>query len=87
MKQGDKTLQNHLVFIHNLMFIGYAIIMLSVLFQNTLFFWILAAFGFLTMAASVVYAGKYYKCPHCGNKLYPRMKVPNYCPNCGKELT
>ena len=87
MKQGNKTLQNHLVVIHNLMFIGYVIIMASVLFQNTLFFWILAILGFLIMAASVVYASKYYKCPHCGNKLYPRMKVPNYCPNCGKELT
>ena len=87
MKKADRTLYNHLVVIHNLIFIGYVIIMASVLFQNTLFFWILAILGFLIMAASVVYASKYYKCPHCGNKLYPLMKVPNYCPNCGKELT
>ena len=86
MKENSKTLQNHLVVIHNLIFIGYLLIMASVLFQNTAFFWVMAALGFLVMASGVIYASKYYKCPHCGNKLYPRMKVPNYCPNCGKEL-
>ena len=86
MKQEQKNLQQHLVMIHNLIFIGYLLIMASVLFQNTAFFWILSILGFLVISAGVVYASKYYKCPHCGNKLYPRMKVPNYCPNCGKGL-
>ena len=86
MKKEDRTLQSHLVIIHNLIFIGYLIIMFSVLFQNTSLFWVVAALGFLIMSAGVVYASKYYKCPHCGNRLYPRIKVPNYCPNCGKDL-
>ena len=86
MKKENRTLQSQLVIIHNLIFIGYLIIMFSVLFQNTSLFWVIAALGFLIMSTGVVYASKYYKCPHCGNRLYPRMKVPNYCPNCGKEL-
>ena len=86
MKKDQKTLHDHLAIVLNLLFIGYVIIMAAALFKNTSYFWILAILGFLTMIIGALYASKFYKCPHCGNKLYPRMMVPNFCPNCGKEL-
>jgi len=58
----------------------------ALVFTNTVFFWIVAILGFLMMIASILYATKYYRCPHCGTQLDPRGRVPNFCPNCGKEL-
>ena len=28
----------------------------------------------------------FMKCPHCGTRFYYMRHIPNYCPDCGKEL-
>ena len=81
-----KSLQEHFVVTQNLMFAGFLIMLAAILFQHTKWVIILWGIGFLVMIASVFYSNKYYKCPHCETKLDPRRKVPNFCPNCGKEL-
>lgn len=81
-----KNLHDHYIATQSLFFIGFIIMLSAILFQNTDFFWIPWVLGFLIMIACVLYAIKYLKCPHCGAKLDPRRKVPNFCPNCGKEL-
>ena len=81
-----KSLQEHFVVTQNLMFAGFLVMLAAILFQHTDFEIILLGLGFLIMLASVFYASKYFKCPHCETKLDPRRKVPNFCPNCGKEL-
>lgn len=86
MKKDQKTLQDHFIVSQNLIWIGGVIMLSSILFQHTSFFWIPWILGFLIMIASVVYSARYFKCPHCGTKLDPRRKVPNYCLNCGKSL-
>ena len=86
MKKDDKNLHDHRVISHNLLFIGLVIMLSAIFFQHTDFFWVPYALGFLIMMASVLYASRYLKCPHCGTKFDPRRKVPNFCPNCGKEL-
>ena len=87
MKKDGKTLHDHYIVIQNLLFIGLVVMLSAILFQHTKFFWILWALGLLIMLTSVLYANRYFKCPHCGTKLDPRRKVPNFCPNCGKELS
>ena len=86
MKKDQKTLQDHFIVSQNLIWIGGVIMLSSILIQHTSLFWIPWILGFLIMIASVVYSARYFKCPHCGTKLDPRRKVPNYCPNCGKSL-
>lgn len=86
MKKDEKNLYDHFVVSQNLMFAGFAAILSAILFQSTDFVWFLFGLGFLLMLASIFYATKYYKCPHCGTKLDPRRKVPNFCPHCGKNL-
>ena len=82
----EKSLHDHYIATQNLLFTGLVIMLSAILFQNTNFFWILWVLGLLIMVSSILYAFKHYKCPHCGTKLDPRRKVPNFCPNCGKEL-
>ena len=86
MEKEEKNLQSHLVTIQNLLFIGAIVMIVALLLPNTAFFWIVGILGFLMMIASILYSARYYKCPHCKTKLDPRRKVPNFCPNCGKEL-
>ena len=86
MEKKEKSLHDHFVVIQNLLVVGLVIMLSSVLFPHTDFYWILLVIGSLVMIASVVYASKHFKCPHCWTKLDPRRKVPNFCPNCGKEL-
>ena len=86
MKKEEKNLHDHRTVTHNLLFVGFVIMLSAILFQYTDFVWIPLVLGFLIMMASVLYASKYLKCPHCGNKFDPRMKVPHFCPNCGKQL-
>ena len=86
MKKDRKALQDHFVVIQNLLFVGAIVMLAAVFFQNSPLIWIPAVLGFLIMIASIVYAAKYFKCPHCSSKLDPRRKVPNFCPNCGKSL-
>ena len=55
MKRAPKNLQDHLVVIHNLLFIGAIVIIVATLFQNTPFFWILEILGILILIVSVLY--------------------------------
>lgn len=87
MKKEEKTLHDHFVVIENLLLIGFLIMLSAVLFQDSTFVWILWVLGFLIASSSILYANKYYRCPHCKTKLDARRKVPNFCPNCGKELS
>lgn len=86
MEKEEKTLQEHLVIIEWLFLIGFGIMLLPALIQSDLWTWILMFSGLGIMVAGVLYSGKYFRCPHCGSKLDPRRKVPNYCPDCGKKL-
>ena len=83
----EKSLHDHYIAAQNLLFAGLVIMLSAILFQNTNFFWLLWFLGLLIMVSSVLYASKHYQCPHCGTKLDPRRKVPNFCPDCGKELS
>lgn len=86
MKKEEKTLHDHFRIIQNLIFIGFAIMLIPALLNlNTLWAWILMPLGFCIMMAACIYNHKYYKCPHCGGRLNVR-GVPNYCPDCGKEI-
>jgi len=86
MKKEGKTLHDHFIVIQNLLFIGTIILLSTLLFQDALFSLIPFILGLVLMLGSVAYAYRYFKCPHCGTKLDPRRKVPNFCPNCGEEL-
>ena len=85
MNKDDRTLHDHFVVFENLLFVSIVVIVASLLFQNTILFWILWLLGLLIAVAAIVYRGKYVRCPHCGSKLNVR-GVPKYCPDCGKEL-
>ena len=86
MKKEEKTLQDHFIVTQNLLFTGGMVMLSAILFQYSDFFWIPWVLGFLVMIASVLYANRYFKCPHCDAKLDFRQKVPNFCPNCGEKL-
>ena len=86
MEDNKKSLHDHFVVTQNLMFAGLVIMLSAILFQSTVFVWVLWGLGLLIMMTSVLYAAKYLKCPHCETKLDLRRKVPNFCPNCGKNL-
>lgn len=87
MKKEEKTLHDHFVVIENLFFIGLVIMLIPVLFQNDFWTWILMFLGFAVMVAACIYHWKYFRCPHCGSQLNHVRGVPNFCPNCGKELS
>ena len=86
MEKEEKTLNDHFAVSQKLLVIGFAIMLSAILFQYTKLYWVPWVIGFLVMIASVVYAAKYFRCPHCDSKLDPRRKAPNYCPNCGEKL-
>ena len=86
MQKEEKSLHDHFVVIKSLLLIGFFVMLSAVFFQDSAFAWILWILGFLIMVASIFYALKYYRCPHCRSKLDARRKVPNFCPDCGKEL-
>lgn len=86
MEKDKKTLHDHFIVIQNLLFIGIAVMLSTLLFQSSLFSLIPFILGLVLMLGSVLYATRYFKCPHCKAQLDPRRKVPNFCPNCGKEL-
>ena len=86
MKKEEKTLHDHLIICHNLLFIGGAVMLSAILFQRTALCWIAWSLGFLIMIASVFYSAKFFRCPHCDTKLDPRRKVSHFCPNCGRKL-
>lgn len=85
MDKKEKTLHEHFVVIENLLFTGIALILASLLFQDTVLFWIIWGLGLLIAVSGGVYRSIYFKCPHCGGKLNVR-GMPKYCPDCGKEL-
>ena len=85
MDKKEKTLREHFVVFENLLFIGVAVILASLLFQNSVVFWILWGLGLLIAVSAGVYRNKYFKCPHCGGKLNVR-GMPKHCPDCGKKL-
>ena len=86
MKQ-EKTLHHHFNIVQNLIFIGFAIMVIPAIIRiNAIWTGILMFLGFGIMAAACIYQNKYYKCPHCGSKLNVR-GIPKYCPDCGKKLT
>lgn len=87
MKKEEKTLHDHFRIMENLIFIGFIIMVIPALFpMRTLWTGILMFLGFGVMVSACIYRNKFYKCPHCGSKLNVR-GVPNYCPDCGKELS
>lgn len=86
MKKEEKTLHDHLRIIENLFFIGFIVMMSAIFFQSTAML-IPYILGALIMLAAAWYTNKHFKCPHCDGKLNLRMKVPNFCPHCGKKLT
>jgi hypothetical protein len=45
-------------------------------------FWI----GIVVFLASPVYRLFTIRCPHCGSNLFSCKVMPEYCPDCGKEL-
>ena len=81
----EKTPQEHYVVFTNLLFIGVVLILVSILFKDTVFFWVLWGLGLLIAIAGVAYRGKYFKCPHCGGKLNVR-GLPKHCPDCGGKI-
>ena len=85
MEKEDKSLHAHFAIIERLIWIGFAIMMLSVFFQNALWIGLLLFLGFGIMAAASIYRNKHFKCPNCGSRLNVR-GVPNYCPDCGEKL-
>lgn len=85
VNKDEKTLHDRFVVFQNLLFVGIVVILASLLFQNTVLFWIIWGLGLLIAVAAIVYRNKYFKCPHCGSKLDVR-GVPKYCPDCRKEL-
>lgn len=50
------------------------------------FLWWLMIPGFIIALVGVFLFLKYCKCPHCGHHFNARAKLPNYCPECGREL-
>ena len=86
MKKEEKTLHDHFNIVQNLIFIGFAIMVIpAIIPMNALWTGILMFLGFGIMAAACIYQNKYYKCPHCGSKLNVR-GIPKYCPECGQKL-
>ena len=85
MEKQKKTLHEHFIMIQNLFFIGLGIMVFGAVIDTGIWTWILMAVGLLVAVAGCVYHYKYWKCPHCGNRLNVR-GVPKYCPDCGKEL-
>ena len=86
MKKEEKTIHDHFRIIQNLICIGFIIMIIpAVISMNGLWTGILMFLGFGVMAAACIYNYKYYKCPHCGGRLNVR-GVPNFCPDCGKEI-
>jgi len=86
MRNEEKTLRSHYIIIRHLFFIGIFVMLSTVFFVTNRFFWIPFVLGYLLMVSGALYQHKYFKCPHCGAKLTTRMKMPNFCPNCGKKL-
>ena len=44
--------------------------------------------GSVIFFAALIQACIFYRCPHCNHSLmHVRGGIPDYCPNCGKELT
>ena len=80
----EKTLQEHFVVMENMLFIGVALILASLLFKDTVLLWFLWGLGIL-FAIAAIYRSKYFKCPHCGGKLNVR-GLPKHCPDCGGKL-
>ena len=40
----------------------------------------------IAMIGGIVWYFIFVRCPHCGHHLNPRAAIPNFCPECGKEL-
>ena len=86
MKKEEKTLRDHLIIMDVLLFIGTAVVLFASILAESVFSWILLVLGVLVIAVGILYANRHFKCPHCEEKLSPRMGVPSYCPHCGQKL-
>ena len=86
MKKEKKSLNDHFIVHQKLLVAGFFIMLSAIFFQNAAFYWFPLVLGTLVMISGVMYAARYFKCPHCGTRLDARMKAPNYCPECGKKL-
>lgn len=80
------VLQEHHDMLQLLLLIGLGMILISLL-ASGVGFWLLFLLGLVVSVAAIYYRNKYYKCPHCSTKLNPLLKLPEFCPECGKDLT
>ncbi len=42
--------------------------------------------GLAVLAASMIQARFYLKCPHCGEHLSTKKGAPDVCPECGRDI-
>ena len=85
MKQ-PKSVHDH-VKIHMVLFwFGVAIVVVGGIFSEPLQpHWLLWV-GVAVFLSSSVYRLLIVRCPHCGSSLLSCHVLPEYCPDCGKEL-
>ena len=56
----------------------------SKLFNTILPIMFILAFG--AVIAGAIILVKFYKCPHCHNRIRAWGRVPEHCPNCGEAI-
>lgn len=80
------TTRDH-IRIHSILFwFGVAIVVVSHIFSKPLEpHWLLWV-GVAVFLGALIYRILMVKCPYCGSGLYSCRILPEYCPDCGKEL-
>ena len=73
-----------------LFIIGAALFLSLFLFTESKIFNIVLPIIFIlalgAISAGVIIMVKYYRCPHCHNRILVRGPAPDYCPRCGEAL-
>ena len=80
------TLHDHVLVSTILFWLGVAIVVIGGILGKPLQPHWLMWVGLAVFLSSPLYQLLKIRCPHCGSKLLSCRTLPQYCPDCGKEL-